>query len=138
MSSSERTNNLSSPSSRNTSGEGGTGGFVIPAIDIINGKAVRLTHGDYTKEKVYFEHPVEAAKQFEDAGLSRLHLVDLDGAKAGAVKNWKVLEILLNRLYPFPPNAHIIIEDQHRYPAPVVLIAGSVYPVSFPAGSAWH
>lgn len=92
MSSTEQTNNLSTPSSRNTSGQGGTGGFIIPAIDIINGKAVRLTHGDYTKEKVYFEHPVEAAKQFEDAGLSRLHLVDLDGAKAGAIQNLKVLE----------------------------------------------
>ncbi|MBX9732658.1 MAG: 1-(5-phosphoribosyl)-5-[(5-phosphoribosylamino)methylideneamino]imidazole-4-carboxamide isomerase [Chitinophagaceae bacterium] len=65
---------------------------IIPAIDIINGKCVRLTQGDYTQMKVYNEDPVEVAKQFEDAGLQRLHLVDLDGAKAGAVKNWKVLE----------------------------------------------
>lgn len=73
-------------------GDRGTTSFIIPAIDVINGKAVRLTHGDYTKEKVYFDHPVDAAKQFEDAGLRRLHLVDLDGAKAGSIQNLKVLE----------------------------------------------
>jgi phosphoribosylformimino-5-aminoimidazole carboxamide ribotide isomerase len=67
---------------------------VIPAIDIINGKCVRLTQGDYARQKIYNEHPLEVARQFEDAGLKRLHLVDLDGAKAGAVKNWKVLETL--------------------------------------------
>ena len=65
---------------------------IIPAIDIINGKCVRLTQGDYAQMKIYNEDPLEVALRFEDAGLSRLHLVDLDGAKAGAVKNWKVLE----------------------------------------------
>lgn len=65
---------------------------IIPAIDIIEGKCVRLTQGDYAQKKIYNEHPLEVAKEFEDAGLKRLHLVDLDGAKAGAVKNWKVLE----------------------------------------------
>lgn len=65
---------------------------IIPAIDIIDGKCVRLTQGDYNQKIVYNENPLEVAKQFEDAGLERLHLVDLDGAKAGAVKNWKVLE----------------------------------------------
>ena len=65
---------------------------IIPAIDIIDGKCVRLTKGDYNLKTVYHEDPLEAAKQFEDAGLQRLHLVDLDGAKAGEVKNWKVLE----------------------------------------------
>lgn len=65
---------------------------IIPAIDIINGKCVRLTQGDYAQMKVYNENPLEVAKQFEDAGLQRLHLVDLDGAKEGSVKNWKVLE----------------------------------------------
>lgn len=69
-------------------------GFVIPAIDIIQGKAVRLTQGDYSQKKVYNEHPLEVAKQFEDAGLQRLHLVDLDGAKDGQVRNWKVLETI--------------------------------------------
>lgn len=67
-------------------------GFVIPAIDVIGGKCVRLTKGDYEQKKVYNEFPLEVAKEFEDAGLKRLHLVDLDGAKAGEVKNWKTLE----------------------------------------------
>lgn len=67
-------------------------GFIIPAIDIIEGKCVRLTKGDYNQKKIYNEDPLEVALQFEDAGLRRLHLVDLDGAKAGEVKNWKVLE----------------------------------------------
>jgi phosphoribosylformimino-5-aminoimidazole carboxamide ribotide isomerase len=70
---------------------------IIPAIDIIEGKCVRLTHGDYSQKKIYNEHPLEVARQFEDAGLQRLHLVDLDGAKAGAVKNWKVLETLAGK-----------------------------------------
>lgn len=67
---------------------------IIPAIDIIEGKCVRLTHGDYDQKKIYNEHPLEVAKQFEDAGIKRLHLVDLDGAKAGIVKNWKVVELI--------------------------------------------
>ncbi|HWB25809.1 MAG TPA: 1-(5-phosphoribosyl)-5-[(5-phosphoribosylamino)methylideneamino]imidazole-4-carboxamide isomerase [Chitinophagaceae bacterium] len=67
---------------------------VIPAIDIIDGKCVRLTQGDYAQKTVYNENPLEVAKQFEAAGLQRLHLVDLDGAKAGAVQNWKVLEAI--------------------------------------------
>ncbi len=67
---------------------------IIPAIDIIDGKCVRLTQGDYDQKKVYNERPLEVARQFEDAGLKRLHLVDLDGARAGAVKNWKVLETI--------------------------------------------
>ncbi len=65
---------------------------IIPAIDIIDGKCVRLTQGDYSQKTVYHNDPLEMAKQFEDAGLQRLHLVDLDGAKAGVVTNWKVLE----------------------------------------------
>lgn len=70
---------------------------IIPAIDIIEGKCVRLTEGDYAQKKVYNENPLEVALRFEDAGLTRLHLVDLDGAKAGAVKNWKVLEQLAGK-----------------------------------------
>ncbi len=70
---------------------------IIPAIDIIDGKCVRLTEGDYAQKRIYNEHPLEVALQFEDAGLQRLHLVDLDGAKAGAVKNWKVLETLATK-----------------------------------------
>lgn len=70
---------------------------IIPAIDIIDGKCVRLTQGDYAQKKIYNEHPLEVAKEFEAAGLQRLHLVDLDGAKAGQVKNWKVLETLAEK-----------------------------------------
>lgn len=65
---------------------------IIPAIDIIDGKCVRLTQGDYAQKKVYNENPLDVAKSFEDAGLQYLHLVDLDGAKAGKVVNWKVVE----------------------------------------------
>jgi len=65
---------------------------IIPAIDLIEGKCVRLTQGDYGQKTIYNENPLEVAMQFEDAGLKRLHLVDLDGAKAKKVINWKVLE----------------------------------------------
>ncbi len=65
---------------------------IIPAIDIIDGKCVRLTKGDYSQKTIYNEDPLEVARQFEDAGLKRLHLVDLDGARTGDVKNWKILE----------------------------------------------
>lgn len=70
---------------------------IIPAIDLIEGKCVRLTEGDYAQKKIYNEDPLEVAKQFEGVGLMRLHLVDLDGAKAGAVVNWKVLEKIANK-----------------------------------------
>lgn len=70
---------------------------IIPAIDIIEGKCVRLTHGDYSQKKVYNENPLEVAKQFEDAGLKRLHLVDLDGAREGKVRAWKVLESIAGK-----------------------------------------
>ncbi|NDA62421.1 MAG: 1-(5-phosphoribosyl)-5-[(5-phosphoribosylamino)methylideneamino]imidazole-4-carboxamide isomerase [Chitinophagia bacterium] len=65
---------------------------IIPAIDIIGGKCVRLTQGDYAQETVYSQYPWEMAKSFEDIGLQRLHLVDLDGAKAGSIQNLRVLE----------------------------------------------
>lgn len=64
----------------------------IPAIDLIGGNCVRLTQGDYTQQTTYSDNPVELAKRFEDAGVTRLHLVDLDGAKAGRVVNLAVLE----------------------------------------------
>jgi len=70
---------------------------IVPAIDIIDGQAVRLEQGDYDKVSLYHKYPLEVAKKFEDAGLKRLHLVDLDGAKTGAVKNWKVLEEIAAR-----------------------------------------
>lgn len=65
---------------------------IIPAIDIIDGKCVRLSQGDYAQKTVYNENPVEVAKMFRDAGIRRLHLVDLDGAKAQHIVNYKVLE----------------------------------------------
>jgi phosphoribosylformimino-5-aminoimidazole carboxamide ribotide isomerase len=65
---------------------------IIPAIDIIDGKCVRLTQGDYAQKKVYNEDPLEVAKSFQQAGLKFLHLVDLDGAKAGKVINWQIIE----------------------------------------------
>ena len=65
---------------------------IIPAIDIIDGKCVRLTKGDYNTKKVYNENPLEIAQQFEDSGIEYLHVVDLDGAKAKHIVNYKVLE----------------------------------------------
>lgn len=67
---------------------------IIPALDIIDGKCVRLTQGDYERKKVYNEDPLEVAKMFEGVGLKRLHLVDLDGAKAKKIMNYKVLETI--------------------------------------------
>lgn len=67
---------------------------IIPAIDLIDGKCVRLSQGDYERRKVYNEDPLEVAKGFQDAGINRLHLVDLDGAKASHIVNHKVLERL--------------------------------------------
>src|SRR5690349_10158690 len=65
---------------------------IIPAIDIIGGKCVRLSAGDFARKTVYDEDPVALAKRFESAGLRRLHIVDLDGAKKGRIKNIAVLE----------------------------------------------
>lgn len=65
---------------------------IIPAIDIIEGKCVRLTKGDYNTQKIYNENPLEVAKAFEQAGIKRLHMVDLDGAKSQHIINYKVLE----------------------------------------------
>lgn len=70
--------------------------IIIPAIDIIDGKCVRLSKGDYGTKKIYNENPVEVAKAFEGEGLEFLHLVDLDGAKLGEVVNWKVLDKIAN------------------------------------------
>ncbi|MCQ2607009.1 MAG: 1-(5-phosphoribosyl)-5-[(5-phosphoribosylamino)methylideneamino]imidazole-4-carboxamide isomerase [Bacteroidales bacterium] len=65
---------------------------IIPAIDIIDAKCVRLSQGDYAQKKVYNENPLEVAKEFEANGIKRLHLVDLDGAKSSRIINYKVLE----------------------------------------------
>ena len=65
---------------------------IIPAIDIIDGKCVRLSKGDYSTKKIYSENPLEVAKQFEAHGIKYLHLVDLDGAKSKHIVNHKILE----------------------------------------------
>lgn len=70
---------------------------IIPAIDIIDGKCVRLTKGDYATQKVYSEDPLDMAKRFEDHGVKFLHLVDLDGAKAKHIVNYKVLETIASK-----------------------------------------
>ena len=70
---------------------------IIPAIDIIDGKCVRLTKGDYNTKKIYNENPLEVAKQFEDSGIEFLHVVDLDGAKASHIVNYKVLEHIASK-----------------------------------------
>ena len=67
---------------------------IIPAIDLIDGKCVRLSQGDYAQKIVYNENPLEVAKMFADAGIRRLHLVDLDGAKAHHIVNHKVLAMI--------------------------------------------
>ncbi|MGV6846648.1 MAG: 1-(5-phosphoribosyl)-5-[(5-phosphoribosylamino)methylideneamino]imidazole-4-carboxamide isomerase [Lutibacter sp.] len=72
---------------------------IIPAIDIIDGQCVRLTKGDYDTKKMYHTNPVEVAKQFEDYGISYLHVVDLDGAKSKHIVNYKVLEKICNQTY---------------------------------------
>jgi phosphoribosylformimino-5-aminoimidazole carboxamide ribotide isomerase len=71
--------------------------IIIPAIDIIEGKCVRLTKGDYGTKKVYNENPLEMAKQFEAAGIEYLHLVDLDGAKSKHIVNHKVLNEITSK-----------------------------------------
>jgi len=70
---------------------------IIPAIDIIDGKCVRLTQGDYGQTKVYRDDPVDVAKEFEDAELKYLHVVDLEGAKKGKVVNWRAIEDIITK-----------------------------------------
>ena len=70
---------------------------IIPAIDIIEGKCVRLTKGDYNTKKIYNENPLEVAKEFEASGIKHLHLVDLDGAKASRIINYDVLEKIASK-----------------------------------------
>jgi phosphoribosylformimino-5-aminoimidazole carboxamide ribotide isomerase len=70
---------------------------IIPAIDIIDGKCVRLTKGDYSTKKIYNENPLEVAKEFEASGIEFLHVVDLDGAKSSQIMNYKVLEQIASK-----------------------------------------
>ena len=66
---------------------------IIPAIDIIGGKCVRLSRGDYDQKKVYNDNPLEVARRFADVGCKRLHLVDLDGAASQHIVNYRILEL---------------------------------------------
>ena len=70
---------------------------IIPAIDLIDGKCVRLSQGDFAQKKIYSENPSAVAEAFESAGLKRLHIVDLDGAKLGKIANLKILESIARR-----------------------------------------
>ncbi len=70
---------------------------IIPAIDIIDGKCVRLSQGDYNRKKIYSENPLNIAKEFESIGIKRLHLIDLDGAKAKHIVNHKTLETIASK-----------------------------------------
>ena len=72
---------------------------LIPAIDIIDGKCVRLSQGDYGSKKVYNENPVEVAKEFEANGIRRLHVVDLDGAASHHVVNYRTLDLIASRTF---------------------------------------
>ena len=67
---------------------------IIPAIDIIDGKCVRLAKGDFENKKIYNDDPLEVAKSFEEAGIQRLHIVDLDGANGKSLSNLKSLKII--------------------------------------------
>lgn len=71
--------------------------IIIPAIDIMNGQCVRLSQGDFNQQKVYSQNPVDVARSFEDAGMQYLHVVDLDGAKAGKVKHWDIIESIVSK-----------------------------------------
>lgn len=94
----KNTNSNSELSDQNSKLENRQSSFtIIPAIDIIDGKCVRLTQGDYSQKKIYNENPLEVALEFEGIGIKRLHLVDLDGAKLGKIVNYKVLENIASK-----------------------------------------
>ena len=98
---------------------------LVPAIDLIEGKCVRLTQGDYATQKIYNEDPLEVAKQFEDNGLHRLHVVDLDGAREGHIVNYRILERIATRtslLIDFGGGLKHHLNDFAHHPTPVGLI----------------
>jgi phosphoribosylformimino-5-aminoimidazole carboxamide ribotide isomerase len=70
---------------------------IIPAIDLIDGKCVRLTQGDFSKQKTYDASPLDIALRYQDEGYEYLHLVDLEGAKKGQIVHWKTLETLAQK-----------------------------------------
>ena len=68
--------------------------LLVPSISVINGRTTRLLQGDYSKEKTYEESPIEVATQFEEHGISRVHLIDLEGAKKGTIVNYDPLQLI--------------------------------------------
>lgn len=103
---------------------------IIPAIDIIDGKCIRLTQGDYAQKTIYNENPLELATQFEALGIKRLHLVDLDGARQGKLINYKILETIASKTklkidYSGGINTNEAIEQAFAYGADIASI-GSV------------
>ena len=86
---------------------------IIPAIDIIDGKCVRLSKGDYSTKKIYNENPLEVAKEFEAHGIKHLHLVDLDGAKSKHIVNYKVLETIALKTNLQIEFHHVVDRDVH-------------------------
>ncbi|SNS91556.1 1-(5-phosphoribosyl)-5-[(5-phosphoribosylamino)methylideneamino] imidazole-4-carboxamide isomerase [Ekhidna lutea] len=68
--------------------------LLVPSISVIEGRTIRLTQGDYSREKVYNDTPIDVAKQFEDHGISRIHLIDLDGARKGTSVNYDILHMV--------------------------------------------
>lgn len=68
--------------------------LLVPSISVIEGRTIRLTQGDYSNEKVYEETPIDVAKQFEDHGITRVHLIDLDGARKGTSVNYEILHMI--------------------------------------------
>jgi phosphoribosylformimino-5-aminoimidazole carboxamide ribotide isomerase len=70
---------------------------VIPAIDLLEGRCVRLYQGDYDQSEIFDDNPVAVARQWQEQGATRLHLVDLDGAKSGKPENWQAIEAIVRR-----------------------------------------
>ena len=109
---------------------------IIPAIDIINGKCVRLTKGDYALQVVYNDNPLEVAKQFEAAGIKRLHMVDLDGAKAGSIANLHVLEAVASGtglVIDFGGGVHSITDVSNVFNAGAAMVTIGSLAVKHPA-----
>ena len=70
---------------------------IIPAIDILDGKCVRLNKGNYNSSKIYSKNPLDVAKEFQDNGIEQLHIVDLDGAKSNKIHNFKIIEKIIKQ-----------------------------------------
>lgn len=110
--------------------------YIIPAIDIIDGKCVRLTQGDYSRKKVYAEDPVEVARLFQDHGIRRLHLVDLDGARSNHIVNLRVLEKITaatDLIVDFGGGVKSDEDIEHAFLAGAAMVTGGSIAVKDPA-----